>query len=144
MRRSTPSRVFAVLFAPWFALVVAEPVPMHDCPMHSVHGAAMPHMTGDAGKSAVGDASQDRPEAAGNHVSNTRGRDMPSPPRHHQCCCLGSCCAAAPMTPTRAQHAACVPVEFQRDLPPVTGTQVVAASAEHILPFANAPPVVED
>jgi hypothetical protein len=146
MRRSLSSRVFAALFAPWFALVVAEPVPLHDCPVHSVHPvsasavataasmmdhAAMDH-DGDAdmGPSAIELAV---PESH-HHGSGHAG--------HHQCCCLGMSCASAFVVMTSPPVLAWIPAEVRRTVSWAPAAAFVPVGADYVLPFGNGPPSV--
>ena len=127
MRRSLSSRIFAAFFAPWFAIVVAEPVPLHDCPEHSLHPAAA-------------HAGMEHPGAAQEHSHATEKHGAPGNAAHRHCCCLGTSCATALAPLDRAPQLAWVPAEQRREAPPVFAASFTPASAEHFLPFANGPP----
>jgi hypothetical protein len=131
MRRSLSFRFFSALFAPWFALSVAEPVALHDCPIHSVHAVASHQM---ADHIMMADGGMD-------HAAPPAHRDASSHGSHRQCCCPDSSCASAVVALTSsAPHHAWVPVEIQREVPRAEADSLVPSNAEHVLPFANGPP----
>jgi hypothetical protein len=142
MRRSLSSRLFAALFAPWFAFVVAEPVPLHDCPVHSAHAvsgvsALAPDAASHAMMMAHGEmdhaAMQESAPAEHHHGSEHAG--------HHQCCCLGMSCASAIVALAPAPlPLAWVPVEVVRNVPRPAAIPLAPSGADHVLPFANGPP----
>ena len=131
MHRSLSFRLFAALFAPWFALTVAEPSAVHDCPIHSVHAVALHGMPDHA---MMADGAMD-------HAAAPADQGVPQHGSHHLCCCPDSSCAAAVVAFTSpAGQLDWVPAEIQRVVPQLMAVAVVPASAEHTLPFANGPP----
>ena len=131
MRRSLSFRLFAALFAPWFALTVAEPLALHDCPIHSVHAVAA-HSVAD--HTMMADGGMDHATAPAHH-------DAPGHGSHRQCCCPDSSCASAIVALTSsAPQLAWVPAQIQRDVPRAAADAWVLSNAEHVLPFANGPP----
>lgn len=141
MRRSLPFRLFAAFFAPWFALVVAEPVPMHDCPMHSLHPVAAHAMESSHARPAS-EHDMSAMSHAGMEQSKT-GHDRDAPdraPMNHQCCCMGACCAAALAPIARVSHLAWVPAVLRSEDAPPFSESFAPASVAHVLPFANGPP----
>lgn len=130
MRRSLPFRLFAALFAPWLAFSVAQPLALHDCPVHSVHAAATASM---ADHMMMADGAMDH-AAAPAHRHASHGS-------HRQCCCPDSSCASlvvALVSP--ALPHAWVPVEIQRNVRRGEVNAFPPSNAEHVLPFANGPP----
>jgi uncharacterized protein YcbX len=131
MRRSLPFRLFAALFAPWFAVVVAEPVPIHNCPIHSVHAVAAHSM---ADHTMMADGAMD-------HAAAPQHQGTPLHGSHKHCCCPDSSCASVAVAFTSsAPQLEWVPEEIQRDVPRSTAVSFVLTSAEHVLPFGNGPP----
>jgi hypothetical protein len=140
MRRSRSFRLFAALFAPWFAVVVAEPVPMHDCPQHSLRAAAAHTMAASHGTSA-GERGTSSLQHSGMEQSNSgRGHDATGQAAHHQCCCIGTCCAAAPASVARAEPLAWVPATLRSETLSGPAEWFAPTAAPHTLPFANGPP----
>ncbi|HEV8408999.1 MAG TPA: hypothetical protein VGQ30_00735 [Gemmatimonadaceae bacterium] len=139
MRRSLSARVFAALFAPWFAFVVAEPVPLHDCPVHSIHAVEAPAAEAAAPMMANGEMDH----AAMAHAAPAHHHGAPEHAGHHQCCCLGMSCAstAVALVPS-PMTLAWIPLEIQRVAMWPASTPHARASGDHTLPFANGPPAL--
>jgi hypothetical protein len=143
MRRSVASRVFAAFFAPWFALVMAEPASLHTCPEHSVHGVIA------AGALEHGQAAHaGRVERAG-HADHSRMQhdhvmpDDTAPPAHdrsHHCTCIGGCCAAQPVSAPASSALSWLPADVRAEQPLPAAEGVRRSAAAHVLPFANGPP----
>ena len=129
MQRSPATRVLAAVFAPWFAIVMAEPAALHQCAMHAGHAVhvAAPAMGHAHGMQAHGD---DTPAHAPGEDSAAR-----------YCTCLGGCCAAAPVAVPVASELSRIPSQVRAVPRPHPVEEVVSAAAEHLLPFANGPPV---
>lgn len=135
-------RLCTALFGLWFSLVVAEPLPLHVCPMHDGPLAhVMAHQAMASPVSAMSTAG-----SVGDHASHSH--DMPAagtPTEHaaHQCQCLG-CCAgtsatALPGATVRNVQATLAMVQEQ---PAATrGALRARLRVAHALPFANGPPV---
>jgi len=131
MRRSRSSRLFAALFAPWFAISMAEPVPIHDCPVHPSRVHAMARMSAPA---------VDRAPAGAEHSARADRHDAKGHGTAHQCCCLGACCASAPATiaaPPQLLQCSALP---RHEAAYSTTSSTAQTVAEHVLPFANGPP----
>ncbi|HEY0970761.1 MAG TPA: hypothetical protein VGE02_07285 [Gemmatimonadales bacterium] len=132
MTRRTPSQRLAVwLMAALLALVVGEPLRVHECPMHlrSVAAPAAGHVDDHA---ADGHATTGR---ADDHDSGQGEHDD-----DHGCDCLGTCCTVAPVD---APQVVAVRTSVSLVAPPsvVARVPLVAAPAgEHVLPFAIGPP----
>jgi hypothetical protein len=140
MRRSLSFRLFAALFAPWFAVVVAEPVPLHDCPMHSLHPAAAHAMASSQAAPAVESNMSARPHADMEQSNGGHGREAPGHAAHHQCCCMGACCAAALAPIEHVAQLCWVPAAVRSEAAPSRSDSFAPAATEHALPFANGPP----
>ncbi|MFI5245561.1 MAG: hypothetical protein ACHQQR_10075 [Gemmatimonadales bacterium] len=140
MRRSLPFRLFATLLAPWFAVVVAEPVPMHDCPEHSLHPAAVHAMASSHVASAGESGMSGMPHAGMEPSKSGHDHGAPGHTTHHQCCCLGACCAAALAPIARAPQLAWVPAALRSEVALPGSVSFAPSAIEHALPFANAPP----
>jgi hypothetical protein len=84
IRRSLLGRTASLVLAAWFTVFAAEPMALHECPMHSMHAAAGTGSTGDmAGMAGMAhDAAPATDAPASNH-------------KHTTCTCLGGCCAAS-------------------------------------------------
>jgi hypothetical protein len=139
MRRSLSFRLFTALFAPWFAILVAEPVPLHDCPMHSLHPAAAHAMTSRHAPpaEAFGTPTMPRPGMEHSKSGHEHGAPVHSA---HQCCCMGVCCATALAPIARVPQLAWVPAALRSEVVPTFAASSGFDSAEHVLPFANGPP----
>jgi hypothetical protein len=140
MRRSLSFRLFAALFAPWFAVVVAEPVPLHDCPMHSLHPAAAHPMASSSVTPAGGRGMSGMAHAGLEQSKSFKEHGLPTHPAHHQCCCMGASCATALAAIARVPHLAWIPVQLRSETVPTFAASFANSSAEHVLPFANGPP----
>jgi hypothetical protein len=128
LRRSPGTRLFAAAFAPWLALVMAEPVALHECAMHSGHGVqatttAMAHQHGTGAHADTVPAHTPSRDAAANY-----------------CTCLGGCCAAAAVALPGAVELSFAPASVRAERCAEPCEQAVPAAGEHLLPFANGPP----
>jgi hypothetical protein len=140
MRRSLSFRLFAAFFAPWFAVVVAEPVPMHDCPMHSVHPATAHDMASSRATPAAEFMAPPMPHSGMQESNTEHGQSTPGHAAHHQCCCMGACCATGLAPVARVQQLAWVPAKLRSETVPSSAESFAPTAAPHALPFANGPP----
>ena len=133
-RRSRWNRTFAAVFAPWFAVVMAEPAALHTCAMHSGHGVPT-----SAGVAVSGHAAH---SLLMEHSTTEAGDDAPSVPHDagKQCTCLGGCCAAAPVATPAATELSWAPAEIRQQRQELPECGVRATATDHALPFANGPP----
>lgn len=129
-------RFASLLFATWFAFLVAEPVAVHACAMHASGGHAA---HGAVGETPVADATADE------HAHHHEDHQAPTPSEDSQdegdCQCLLTC--AAGVAPTLAGApvvpAATVATTIVRST--VVATEAAPrAPAARLLPWANAPP----
>ncbi|HVZ48177.1 MAG TPA: hypothetical protein VG916_05310 [Gemmatimonadaceae bacterium] len=129
IRRSPLGRAASLVLAAWFTVFAAEPMALHECPMHSMH-AATPH-AGMAGMVGMADMGNGAAPAANTPASGHK---------HATCTCLGGCCAASAVaTPaTREVSVVEVAVPAMPAFPAVGGVRRPAA--DFALPFANGPP----
>jgi hypothetical protein len=125
------SRLFAALFAVWFAVIIGDPGVLHSCAMHGAghggHGAATTTHAAHGGHAA----------AAGHHP------DTSAPAQPGPCSCVGHCCAATAVAPLPLAPALELPTTAPapaEPLPPAASD--VPASPALRLPFANGPPAV--
>ena len=131
MRRSTGSRIFAALWAIWFATALSEPAALHACAMHGLaHGvhAAQPQ----SGSSASAPVAP--------HAHAAKSGKAPGP-THADCTCIGGCCVAIAADGRDATIALIVPAAF------LTATVMPAAAwgyrpttPEYARPPSHAPP----
>lgn len=152
MARRLSTRITAALVAPWLAFVLAEPVPMHECAVHGIHAsgshgagsrAAGAHTAASHAGAGVAhgmDAGMQMPVAQGDHGAQPEG-SPDSSGGHRHCSCLGGCCAAAPVTLVGAPELAFAPEQVRAETSVARSAEFAPASAEHVLPFANGPPV---
>jgi hypothetical protein len=124
MRRSWFGRVFASLFAFWFAISLAEPAALHSCPMHGTDAANV-HAHG----------------AVAHHSSASRHSSSDSDHAARHCTCLGSCCAssanaAVPGTSVSVETVAAYSTEPHT---PALRARAITAPP-FFLPYANGPP----
>ena len=129
MKRPWWSRTLALFVGVWFVAVSAAPDVAHACPMHGSHATA----------AAVGSAHSGHGSATAAHHSST---DSPSTPQHGtQCTCLGQCCGAAPVAVVSARIALADVVTVATRDAGLPDYAYVAVAAQHVLPFAHAPPL---
>jgi hypothetical protein len=136
MHRHWLHRVFATLLVAWFAVLTAEPVALHPCPMHD----GVLHMQSGA---AVHHAMHGAMPAHGGPMEQAGARQHLPPAHstgHHQCTCIGTCTAtsAAGLPSARFALAAAL-TTLVRD-PGLPDYEYVPVAAQHVLPFAHAPP----
>jgi hypothetical protein len=137
MMRHSRQRATAWLLAVLLTLVVAEPFRVHQCPVHLRLAAAAVTPAADAHAAHAGHAMPAAASAAAEeHDGGAHGGPV------HLCDCLGSCGLAALAT-LRAHPALWVPEAVAAvDGPPAPDAAPTARAADHVLPFANGPPVV--
>jgi hypothetical protein len=117
------SRALAGALTVWFGLVMAAPAVLHSCPMMLASASAA------AGMEHGGHGTR--------HGSGQQG-NLPT-----NCQCLGSCIVSAPamLAPPTTVPVAIVAPLVPDALPPVAAIAVTPA-AEHLQPFATAPPAL--
>lgn len=137
MRRHWMHRVFSIALMAWFIALVAEPVVLHPCPMHDgillAQSGAAAHGMGDMSMST----------ARAGVMAHALGHErMPQrhPAGHHHCTCMGNCTATttAALPATHITLAGALAVA-----PHDTGLPAhlyIPVAAQHVLPFAHAPP----
>jgi hypothetical protein len=127
------SRLFAALFAVWFAVVIGDPGVLHSCAMHGTgHGSH-----GSASATATHGAHAGQAAMAGHHA------DGPAPHQPAPCSCVGHCCAAPAVVTLPVADALELPAVAQvcaEPIPPAVSD--APASPALRLPFANGPPAV--
>lgn len=162
MLRRLRSRLASALLAPWFAFVMADPVPMHGCPMHEAlaghqpvaiqhgaiqHGAiqGVAHGTPLGADHAVHQAGHDgvRHEAAPNSAQDGDPAGGHAPVSGHSCTCLGQCCVAsvAPLPAAAVAPPAATPLRRTAPVAPAAYALPPQVRRAHERPFANGPPV---
>jgi hypothetical protein len=138
MKRRFTSRLLGALLAPWFAFVVAEPVSMHACAMHSGH----------RGPSSTAVAATAAPSADHAHAHGTVAQaepaqtDAPAPSDQHPCNCMGMGCQAAAV-PMPSAQVSLVDVATHRvalKVAPTSAQALATSQRDHDRPFAIGPP----
>lgn len=125
MRHSWRLRLFALLFAPWFATVAADGPITHLCPLHGSHAVQ----------------SEQRAHAP-SHMAEHHD-SVPSPANHSQhCTCLGGCCASSSVGLPRSFDGAQVVTHSRRDDIVAASPTVFVSRIAYLLPFATAPPAL--
>jgi hypothetical protein len=133
MHRSWPQRVLAVLFAAWFVLAVAEPVPVHACPMHD--GLAAPGHSMHSGTPPV------HAHHAYHDAVPDNGDRLPSPRNAHQgCTCIGCCAGGSPVVVRSGAEYPQVLVTIDPHVAYSRDSTNPAPTFPHRLPFSNGPP----
>ena len=134
-------RALTLLLGLWFTVVVAGPEFLHACPTHDSHGAAASAdeisadqqvHAGHRGHSASATS------AAAQHQASSH--ESSAPESTAGCSCLGQCC------PSPAALAGAAPrlgelVAFATGDHGLPDYRYVPVAADHVLPFAQAPPV---
>ena len=129
MKRPWWSRALALIVGVWFVAVTAAPDVAHACPMHGSHAAI----------ASSGQQHANHGSASASHHSAPSSESTPA--RATQCTCLGQCCGTAPVAFMSAQiQLADIVTVATRDagLPDYA---YVPVAAQHVLPFAHAPPL---
>lgn len=131
IRRTPLGRAITALLGAWFLCFATEPVPVHDCPMHSARAALAAGGHGGHGMSTGAMAAA---VTAADHGA-------PAPTSHRDVCTCPGCCAATgaivlPDVPTLAVS----PVTAPASAPLFDGTAVLPSAPDHDHPFANGPP----
>jgi uncharacterized protein involved in copper resistance len=153
MRRPLRTRLLGAVLAPWLALFLAEPLPLHGCSMHGLPGVESMQGTAPV---AIAPPSHDAMgmdhgamagmahDAMGDMPHDAPGAPTDDAPGHHghACTCLGGCCAPAPVSLAAPPALAWVPEAIARTTHRFAGPVAPAARAPHVLPFANGPPAL--
>lgn len=141
MKRRFSSRLLGALLAPWFAFVVAEPVSMHACAMHSGHGGTpSSEMAGSGGHAEHGAKTHAGVHAAAEPAQS----ETPAPSNQHPCNCMGMGCQAGAV-PLPAAQTSLVEIASHRaalNLVPTSADTQPASQREHDRPFAIGPPTL--
>jgi hypothetical protein len=142
-QRSLTQRFFTALLGLWFSFLVAEPVPVHVCPMHDgmPQPAAAQHAP-DGRESSHASADH----VGMQHAPESHGATSTHDPVEHEahlCLCLGCCAGTAvvslPPSPVSNLEDTLRAMQVRRvRAHDVLVTPVRFAFA---LPFANGPPV---
>lgn len=114
-------RVFSGAVILWFGLLMTRPDLAHHCPAHEGRPGGM---------------------AATGHMAHHSSSGMPGHSGHQHCTCPGACCPGttpAMIQPAGLRWLATATAERER---PAPGRRLVAPRADHILPFATAPPPI--
>ena len=123
MKKST--RLFALLFAPWFATVAADGPVTHLCPVHGSHAA------------------QSEQQAHAPSPVAEHHQSVPSPAGHSQhCTCLGGCCASSTVGLPPSFPGAPLAAHSRRDDPVAASPTVFVSRIAYLLPFGTAPPAL--
>jgi hypothetical protein len=129
--RSPSQRLAAWLLAALLALVVGEPLRVHECPVHlrSVTEAA---------------ATDDAATPASGHHAHDEAADGEEPPSSdhggHACDCLGDCSTVAPVAAPRAVAVRTVTTLVAVPVLDAGAPLAALPAGEHVLPFAIGPP----
>ena len=122
MHRAAWRRLLATLVALWFPLYAVEPAALLACPMHSAAAATQATPVAHHG---------------------TPGSDSHDAPAHHTCTCAAECCASTVVALSGPAVAAPIATTTLVAVPLATLPACSHAPrvAEHVLPFATAPPL---
>ena len=145
-------RLASALLAPWFAFVVADPVPMQGCAMHEAVPATASAAEVGGGAATPSERVADAGMAHhGHHAMPVNGAatttDTTPAQQHgqgHSCTCLGACCVATPAPlPVSALslHTAPVGLSAGSRAAVVPRTIAVVVPDPYLRPCANGPPV---
>jgi hypothetical protein len=142
-QRSLTQRIFTALLGLWFSFVVAEPVPVHVCPMHD---GLLPPAAAQSAR-VVQDASDASTGHVGMHHAQQSHDDATTntPAEHeaHQCLCLGCCAGTSavtmPTSPVRNLQDTLAAMQVRRIA--AADVLVTAMRFAFAIPFANGPPL---
>ncbi len=147
-----PLRTFlTTLWACWFVLLVSEPTLVHSCPMHdgtmtanAAANAAEQAAVSRAPKSGDPHAGHDMHAAAEQSGQSEHGgqSEHHAPAGGHACTCLGHCSASSALTIAHTTPLAWLAGVVDVDAALDVAESAPRASAPHVLPFANGPPVM--
>jgi hypothetical protein len=110
----------------WLGLVITEPLPLDACPMHGIHSMH--------GIAATGHATHSMSHGAHHGSDKTAS---------HQCTCIGDCSAGvgSALAPALVGNIG-ARIVFAASGVIRGAARSLGGSAEHLLPFANGPPVL--
>ena len=109
----------------WLGLVFTEPLPLDACPMHGIHSMH--------GIPAAGHAMHRMSRGAQHGTEKTAS---------HQCTCIGDCTAGVGSALASVAEAGFgVRIVFAAIGAARETSHRLGGSAEHLLPFANGPPI---
>ncbi len=140
MRRSLLRRSFGTLLALWFAIAVADPQWLHECPMHTAAAAPVPSVAAAAG--SAGHEGHGQAERAGHQGHQARDEAPAHGHGNAHCLCIGQCAPGVVLTLATVPEvpvATVVVIEARGVLPQADYVPVVR---ERTLPFATAPPAL--
>lgn len=140
-------RLLKAILAIWFAFLVAEPIPAHECEMHSPAGLVEArindfHETSEKDASDIdhkGSEGRQKHSHHGSHSSESQSESQDSH-SHHFCLCLG--CSAGSQSQVVDQLAPTVPIpaDLARENKPYPRVESLALEPDFTHPFATAPP----
>jgi hypothetical protein len=124
--RGILARAFAAAMVIWLGLVITEPLPLDACPMHGIHSMH--------GVAAAGHAAHSMSHSAHHGTEKTAS---------HQCTCIGDCSAGVGSALAPAAVGS-IGARIIREASEAArgATRALGEAAEHLLPFANGPPVI--
>jgi hypothetical protein len=122
------SRISSVLAALWLAVVSTVPATTHLCPAHGAgavggHHAPIRHAHAQALRSQ----------------GATHG-DHPAPTQAHHCTCVGPCRCTCPVILKSVDLTLHIAIGGAITTAPLPEYVHIPVAAQHVLPFANAPP----
>lgn len=120
-------RLLHVLFALWFVFLVAEPIPAHDCPMHTPSGMSAHTVKGNDWGSH-------------HHEHDEEGKEVTS--ATHFCLCLGCSSGSQSVAVGKVSSLGPIPHFVLAIRAPASVIENHADAPEFILPPSTAPPVL--
>ena len=144
MKRRFSSRLLGALLAPWFAFVVAEPVSMHACAMHSGHDGPSSSAPIVAGAHAEHGSTHANAHVKAHEAVQPAQTETPAPSNQHPCNCMGMGCQPAAVPLPSAQFSLIAVAEHRVALKvvPTAADNQPASQREHDRPFAIGPPTL--
>jgi hypothetical protein len=137
----------------WFVLLVAEPVPVHECAMHNPLAAMRDHQSAPEHMShGESTESPDQGHSAHHGAKSHKSDTAPAAQQHadaghpaqgaHLCLCLGCASGSAPVSGAKTATTVPVPAELARVRTTFTLIERSAPEPEFILPPSTAPPTL--
>ncbi len=159
-------RVFGMWLGLWFVFLVAEPVPVHDCPMHSPHPQAAMGGAVSGGVHEVAPHSEEHHGSHGEETHQSHGKTTElsgsnvhsgSPTQHsgsqhadsshhstqnasHSCLCLGCAAGSAPVQGSQPSSLVPVPEQIARVKATYPTVEHSPIDPAFTLPPSTAPP----
>lgn len=145
-------RLLQMLLGFWFVFLVAEPVPAHDCPMHTPAGISTGAGHGENGHSSHDSKEYGLPHHASGHRTGTdrttesnethpQAHNQDQPTAAHFCLCLGCSSGSQSIEAPSTGLTLPIPAQLFRVVKSEPIEAPTSEAPEYLLPPSTAPPL---